>query len=840
MRCNAAVKVGVLSILEATALAAPQDSLGNAVLPRETGGRGSNIILAERQLPGNHIESVISAAKSILSAAYPEATPTDLDIRTIEWEPVIDGTTYTPQRTWAPSSTDSLSRTQTSSTSSTGAPTTSASTASETSTSTSRTSTATSSSATETSAETASPGKQYSRDGDRDVAIAVGILVSLLAVALAASILLLMCRRKRKTGQYFKPARCSECLTTPSSSAFGSRLSTTPKRQGVSEPTRSWFTTRTNYLTPALADSAERLPEPVQKAYVRHQSLRLPGDDHILSNHPPTRLQKSNTVSSRTVPEIIDAAGILRPHEVMGDDLTGMVEMDHEEPSRRAAELARLSAIPLIVHQMKELEAEYHNSSGWNGPFSSEDPSKPITELDANSPTRSTSSLWQYAPNPFVVAQLAESEGGYDVVQRDASNDSTRPSELEGGSVSPGSRRISSLMPFANNLVVTQLVDGERDDSMSNSTSNANSDVSPSARPRYTRHQPLVVMSSPAESETTPSTSPPSTQQDSRSGSPADDEMSSSAGEHDRLSPPPPLWTGMRRTEVVMPDRNPSISSPDNSPRCERDQLLSRFKTPKVSPVTPSTTKEQFLPAAGYASSPLWRKRRPAPISPGSIPSPVSNAGSDVTSGSSFRLPPGVREEGPATSYACSPLWKKRRPMPISPGTPSPLLAVHDMGAGAEVEEVPSDERRRSIHPGVLLPGRKSLSESASTEQLRRSSRDSPHPMILLPATTYHPQSNGTQSSQTLPHGSHVQHGLPTPTSYRSKDSLRNFSVTPPAQGLLSVTKESLASGGGLSITPSWSEVNDFNFEGAVKASDGDDGYKPGGESTRGRYELMS
>ncbi|KAF7189770.1 hypothetical protein HII31_08877 [Pseudocercospora fuligena] len=164
------------------------------------------------------------------------------------------------------------------------------------------------------------------------------------------------------------------------------------------------------YLGPN--DSGEQLPEPVPKPYVRHQVIQV-DPVHPVYGRGPTRLQKSNSTIRRGVPELLPVPGPSDSHELAGDDLAAISEMDTESPSRR---VSTWTTNPFVAAEQEANEAL---------------PSSSVAEREAayfRTHSRDNSRDFPpYADNPAVTietASITSSEERSDLLGRGESFDS--------------------------------------------------------------------------------------------------------------------------------------------------------------------------------------------------------------------------------------------------------------------------------------------------------------------------------------------------------------------------------------------------------------------------------
>jgi hypothetical protein len=464
----------------------------------------------------------------------------------------------------------------------------------------------------------------------------------------------------------------------------------------------------------------------------------------------------------RRAPSLIDSSGLTRPHELAGDDLGAINEMDGESPTRTASAMRNTVAASVVVPPNSEPLLNWYqvarSDSDRTDHSQFADFSQQPTEMDSESPTRRALS----PSNPFNVIRLAaSSESGWD------SSAMSRSNSDRSAAYGEYPRHISELPSNADD-VAHQLPAGEEEynaigsrqfnESFSTAVSNAASPY------------PVVIMQKATPSNSTTDLVAAETSRENSIDAHADDELSSAATSMDLGRSTPDI----RTTDIIIPD----VSSADTSPTYTRSLAPAPKTLSKLSKVSAHPPADPFAPAGVYASSPLWRKRLRGPFTPGAIPSPLSSIGTtsdtDEPSHQRGRIPIGLLASastedlrrngaGPGAVYSSSPLWKKPRPKPLSPAHPPELPPL---GGDRDGEGEPQGDGMPEVwHPGM----------PRASSQFGRE----------------------TQGHLTPQRGAHV-------------------------------------------MTPSLSEMDEFDFDGVVEKPSMDDGYRPVRESVLGRYELVS
>ncbi|KAI5369925.1 hypothetical protein Slin15195_G008030 [Septoria linicola] len=683
----------------------------------------------------SNIDAVVNAAKSLIEQAFPEWTPTNVNLQTVQWPSTFDigGTTYTGVPTGVPSAPTATptSVTWEALTSSSAMPTPSSS---ERGTTTSDTSLDTSTPATRTSSATKVPtssihgvGEVKSNTGDRKVAIALGILFILASLILAGAVFFALWRRKRQAGTYFKAARCSECVTTPTTSVLFGASSTSPWRSEHNEPSRSWFagarsavtgsgrSARSNSIRanfPEMTESAERLPIPVEEVKTHVSSQEIVPVVCLTQPRGHTRLRKSYSSAQADVSGFSNITPST-PLELAGDDLAVITEMDAESPTRTASSLRRLSSFPFVLPSGAPAprgDASFAISRSSSG-------NTKISELDAESPRtrRRGTSLTRLSINPVIMAQLAEAEADYhsnthyaDISR--SNSDNSRPSEMDGESPT---RRASTWRELQRSTFTVEDLAAEITSFNILCEIAENSDSETSSLEEYDNGVTGSVLD---HMDSTPwselrdhsvrctSTSPTST--DSSASQSSSDEHASQE-ETEEEGPIGFIFTArdtlpaseIRTTELILPPRLPQptysrettssispLSSPPTAsyaqqlPIDNRNLILSRarFKSSnisqaEISPLPPTTKSNApgWAPAGAYASSPIWRKKRPAPLSPDFLrpSSALSGSGSFEDLYSNPRASPyeAGNARGRTEADVSLPFRRRPRPQPLTP-----------------------------------------------------------------------------------------------------------------------------------------------------------------------------
>ncbi|KAF2209684.1 hypothetical protein CERZMDRAFT_100093 [Cercospora zeae-maydis SCOH1-5] len=633
-------------------------------------------------LQGNHIDAIANAAQELVNQKFPEETPTKVNLQTVAWPSTyqIGGTTYTAAPTTSASATSSESSSITSSTS--------------LSTTTSMTATSTSSSSTTpTPTQTKPHDKKNVNDGDRKVAIALGVIAISAAVAAALLVLLAAWYRKRKTGTYFKPARCPECSSSRAPSIlFGVDRDSGAWRAEHTDHSHSWLSGARNFGSvrsgganslranfPEMTGSAERLPIPVEagKATTAHQEFAMLGDS--CSSRGTGRLQKSRPTTREGFIELHQAPpGV---SELSGDDLNTINELEGETSSQRPM-TRRLSSFPFMFSSSVRGGSDVATSpdgmasrsnSGMTrstattlGPIASRSNSGMIrttaSELGTNesSVRRRLSSVTRLSLSPVVMANIAgsktniqSSSDGSGMTVPDAQCDQDyRPSEMDGESPTRRASRWRELQrsTFTVDDLKAEvegfnalLVSGSEGDTTSVGSSptdmddaHRNSVLSPSSTGNWSEVRGASLDGAYTAPTDYSTRSPSNASQSAKSSSSSAD--GSPIGYVSALRPAC-RPQNIKTTEIILPPRPPQVFLSGSKPssigsvspvsttstirlpapptQSERDAILSKLRHQNTSPrPTPAESSPAWAPAGAYAMAPIWRKKRPMPLTP--------------------------------------------------------------------------------------------------------------------------------------------------------------------------------------------------------------------------------
>lgn len=281
-------------------------------LATQTKGRYSVVVYTAKPLstpaPSDLPLEIWAAANGLLSSYYPSTRPKQYRTQTWPQTVVINGLTLEvnpgTMPTLKPLSETSSHETPASSTSS---PTSAISTTS---------------SATPRNNDDGSFGK---RNGDRAVAIVVGVGLCFIALSMLLVIMGLLWRRKSSTGTFFKPARysLSSVMTEPVKGRLGGHESwMSPMGARQLEKSRQYEQQR---------DDGEAAPSPTihRVSTIRQVDLSSPPDSVYSNRRSVERLRSRRLVTKGMWTEV-------RPHELEGDQ-AARVELSAESPTEAAA-----------------------------------------------------------------------------------------------------------------------------------------------------------------------------------------------------------------------------------------------------------------------------------------------------------------------------------------------------------------------------------------------------------------------------------------------------------------------------------------------------------------------
>ncbi|KAM3418342.1 hypothetical protein BST61_g4341 [Cercospora zeina] len=623
-------------------------------------------------LQGNHIDAVANAAQELVDQKFPEETPTNVNLQTVAWPSTyqIGGTTYTAAPTTSASSTSSRSSSMTSST---------ASSTTESTSSTSTSSSTSSSTSTPTPTPTPTPArvhdKKHVNDGDRKVAIALGVIAILVAVAAAVLVLLAAWYRKRKTGSYFKPARCPECTSsgTPSVSFRVEQISGAWRSENNNH-TRSWLSGARNFGSmrsggahslranfPEMTESTERLPIPVDSGKASsstHRELTMLGDS--CSSRGTGRLQKAHPTTREGFMELHQVpTGVV---ELSGDDLNTINEMEGDTSSQIQPMTRRLSSFPFMFSSSIRGGSDVASTPGNMASRSNSAVTRSTaSELDTHdsSVRRRHSSLTRLTINPVVMANAAGSAttvqnsnngSGMNVPDANCELDH-RPMEMDGESPTRRTSRwrelqrstftVDDLKAEIEGFGAVLVSDSEADTStvVSSPTTmdydRPNSVLSPSSTVNWSEVRGASLDGTYTAPTCYTTRSPSSASQSGKSSSSSADE--SPIGYVSALRPASRAQN-IKTTEIFLPPRPPQVFLPGAKPSSvrsvspmsatsstlrlpapptasERDTILNKTR-PQNTSSRPTTTNvaPAWAPAGAYAMAPIWRKKRPVPL----------------------------------------------------------------------------------------------------------------------------------------------------------------------------------------------------------------------------------
>ncbi|PIB00925.1 hypothetical protein CB0940_00209 [Cercospora beticola] len=885
MRCRASIGCSGLLVLYTSLTKAQRQGLLEARTPSPRDIEPRDFW---SDLQTNHIDSVANAAQALVNQKFPGETPTNVNLQTVAWPSTyqIGGTTYTAIPTVTQASTSMTSESTTS--------TDSSSIASSTSVSTTESSTSVTSS-TSTPTPTEVHKKNHINDGDRKVAIALGVIFILAGIVAALLVLLAAWSRKRRTGSYFKPARCPDCTSSGAPSVlFGVDRNSGAWRAEHNEQTHSWLagarafgsvrsggtnSIRANF--PEMTGSAERLPIPVEpgQALATHHDFPLVGDS--CSSRGNGRLQKSRPTTREGFIELHDApAGTA---ELSGDDLNTINELEGDSADQIQPITRRLSSFPFMFSSSVRGDSDAATTPGGMASRSNSGNTRTTaSELDANESVvrRRHSSLTKLTINPVVMANVTGSEtnlrnssNGFGITVSDLDHDKNlRPSEMDGESPT---RRASTWRELQRSTFTVDdlkaeiesfnalLVSGSEGATTSVATSPTAMDddrrasvLSPSSTGAWSEARDTSLDETCTAPTDYTARTPSNASQSAKSSSSSGD--GSPTGYVSALRPASRL-PDIKTTEVFLPPRPPqvllsatkpssihSVSSIStlSTPRLpapptpsERDTILNRLKQQTSSPrIAPTNTSPAWAPAGAYAMAPIWRKKRPAPLTPDfllpsanspRLVSPLSGGGGYGTKSPLSALASSFEDLSKTTTL--------RAPDPTA--YPSSEALASPASASS-----PRRPRPRPLSPDWLPEtlragngARKGSADSASGDNAEPKNDNSGPVENLGAAEEDHILSH--RHSQYFRRCSRLDPGSPY--------SYTHAPVTPKFQ-----------SGGKAIHYPTSEEVKKFSFDDGSRESsshgtevhfeardDGDDGWKPSGsdlEGGAGRWALMA
>lgn len=685
------------------------------------------------------------------------------------------------------------------------------------------------------------------------------------ALAVAAAIFFALWRRKKHTGSYFKAVRDAEMASTAASSSLwggaGSVMSGRTERTGGAGGSRSWFggppknnTMRTNF--PDFAHSAEKLARSVsaRQACITEREVPVVPLSGVVRKRGHSRLQKSNSTNSmsmsnssgstrRGVPEFVDDNGMAQSHELMGDDLPVINELDAESPARAASSLRRLSSFPFVlgsdISARPSADADY--TALISSRSSSDTTKAPASELDAEETSRRPQHhrLRPLSCNPIIVA---------DVVSR-SNSDNSKPSEMDGESPT---RRASTWRELQRSTFTVNDLTAEIEkfnalpDSVETGSSiDETSPISDPARdvpgPMTSPTSTLAFSELPGSSVDDDSDSPTAPTSPNGSSSSRDSGPIGFISSSKPVSPLPAIKT----TELYLPPRPPM-------------PVYNREHTASISPAslsshTPHSTFRHVSPLPGGVSDREYVLNRARYQSPKASPkssfdvSPTSPLPTTPSFSSSSSKKPGW---APAGAYSSAPIWRKKRPAPIiDPSFLSPMASP----APTSFEEYQAANGGGAAGAKGLGLASNNPYKSLATDKRKSSARSQPWTPDWVPESLRAGRQSSIRDEGKKEGEDHEEDGDDDDNADSVMGSVgkkqRTYSAYSPSHSQ-NGTSGAGAEGDravGLGVSkgpvhyPSWASIQGFDFDDKRESArvEDDGGWKRGSE-VEGKYDLMS